>query len=279
MDVDELYGLTLERFVPERTALTKQLRAEGRRDEAGEVAARRKPSVAAWAVNQLVRTQRKAINELLAAGEALREAQSGVLAGRADARALRAASDRERAAVDVLVESARGLLTAGGHELSPATTERVSETLHAAALDDEARELVSAGRLERELRHAGFGSSLGDTPPAPPRRATTKTSSRPGRKPGAKKTSEPDQADERERAREREQARKAAQTAERQARREQDRAERALKTARQRHERAATAHRQATEELERADAALAKAQEAADTAADVHETAKAALER
>jgi hypothetical protein len=278
MDVDDLYGLTLERFVPERTALTKQLRAEGRRDEAADVAALRKPSVAAWAVNQLVRTQGKAINELLAAGEALREAQSAVLAGRADARSLRAGSDRERAAVDTLVESARGLLTAGGHELSPATMERVSETLHAAALDDEAQELVAAGRLERELRHAGLGAGLGDAPPATPRRSATKKPSRTGRKPGAKETREPDPADGREQARERERARKAAQAAERQARREQDRAERALKTARQRHERAVTAHRQATEELERADAALAEAQEAADAAADAHETARAALE-
>ena len=57
MDVDELFGLPLDEFIPERTALAKSLRAEGRRDEAKEVAATRKPSVAAWAVNQLVRTQ------------------------------------------------------------------------------------------------------------------------------------------------------------------------------------------------------------------------------
>ena len=37
------------------------LRAEKRRDEAAEVAALRKPSIAAWAVNQLVRTQHDAV--------------------------------------------------------------------------------------------------------------------------------------------------------------------------------------------------------------------------
>ena len=34
METHDLYGLPLERFVPERTALTKSLRAEGKRDEA-----------------------------------------------------------------------------------------------------------------------------------------------------------------------------------------------------------------------------------------------------
>ena len=61
MEPDDLYGLPLDRFVAERGALAKALRADGRRDEASRVAALRKPSVAAWAVNQLARTQRPAM--------------------------------------------------------------------------------------------------------------------------------------------------------------------------------------------------------------------------
>ena len=64
---DELYGLPLERFVPERQALARELRTGGRREQAAEVASLRKPSVAAWAVNQLVRTQRKAVAEIVPA--------------------------------------------------------------------------------------------------------------------------------------------------------------------------------------------------------------------
>ena len=170
MDADDLYGLALDRFVAERTTLAKGLRKEGRREEAGEVAALRKPSVAAWAVNQLVRTQRAAVLDLLAAGDALRDAQSELLAGRGDGRALRAAADRERAAVDGLVQAARGLLSSEGVELSATVIDRVSETLHAAALDEDAREQVRHGRLERELRHAGLGLGLGssETLGAPP---------------------------------------------------------------------------------------------------------------
>lgn len=168
MDSDDLYGLPLDRFIPERGAIAKALRKDGRRDEASEVASLRKPSVAAWAVNQLVRTQRTAIRALFDAGDDLREAQSNLLAGSGDGRALRAAGDHERAAVEALVERARGLLSSAGNELSAGVIDRVSDTLHAAALDEEAREHVLAGRLERELRHIGLGFGLGaGTAPEP----------------------------------------------------------------------------------------------------------------
>ena len=162
MEPDDLYGLPLDRFVAERGALAKELRAERRRDEAKEVAGLRKPSVAAWAVNQLVRTQDAGVGELLAAGDALRSAQEDLLAGKGDARALRTAGERERAAVDALVEAARGLLTSGGLELSEPVVERVADTLHAAALDEDAREQVQEGAPERELRHVGLGLGLGE---------------------------------------------------------------------------------------------------------------------
>src|SRR5947209_12895465 len=157
MDAHELYGLPLERFVPERSALAKALRAEGRRTEAAEVAKLPKPSRAAWAVNQLVRTQRRAVTALFEAGDALQRAQAEVIGGRGDARALREAAERERAAVKRLSDAARGLLTDEGHGLTPATLDRVSETLHAAALDDDARKQVEHACLERELRHIGLG--------------------------------------------------------------------------------------------------------------------------
>src|SRR5436309_11562353 len=113
-DATELYGLPLERFVPERGALAKRLRTEGRREEAARVASMRKPSLAAWAVNQLVRTQPRAVASLFGAGDALQGAHVDVLAGRGGAHALRDASDRERAAVDELVHLARGLLDGNG---------------------------------------------------------------------------------------------------------------------------------------------------------------------
>ena len=161
MDPGDLYGLPLERFTEERNGLAKELRRSGEREEATRVAGLRKPSVAAWAVNQLIRTQSREVKALYKAGDRLVAVQESLLAGRGDSGALREAADAERAAVDGLVDRARGLLSAGGEELSAARLERVRETLHAAALDKDARAQVSAGCLERELRHVGLGSPAG----------------------------------------------------------------------------------------------------------------------
>jgi len=250
VDVDDLYGLPFDEFVPARNALARELRKAGKRDEAAEVAALRKPSVAAWAVDQLVRTQRQAVSELFDAGDALRAAQDDVLAGRGDGQSLRAAVDRERIAVDALTASSRGLLSSEGHELSPTIVERVADTLHAAALDDDAREQVRSGRLERELRHVGLGA-FGAQPLAG-------TPARPAKKPdaGAKKSAE--------------RARAEARAAAREARRRVDHAERAHRVAAERRDRAAEALGEAEARLEAAGTELAEAQEAlraAETAA------------
>jgi hypothetical protein len=279
MDPRELYGLPLDRFVPERTALARTLRAEGRRDEAAAVGALRKPSVAAWAVNQLVRTQPKALAGLFAAGDALRDAQSAVLAGREDGRALREAAQRERTAVQELIDTGRGLLSSGGSELSPTVLDRVAETLHAAALDDQARTAIRDGCLEHELRHVGLGAG-GPAPPgadrpAPqggrerkPRSRARATTGGP-RQGGAGPAPHPDQP--RAAARERADARRAARIAVADARREADRTQRALQIARERRDRAAQA-------LSDAEQALAKAVSDAQAAADAHRRAQAELD-
>src|SRR4051794_9485819 len=190
-EADALYGLPADAFVPERDALAKRLRAEGRRAEADEIKALRKPSAAAWAVNQAVRSQPKAARALWDAGDALVAAQEDLLAGRGDAAGLRAASEGERAALDALLDAARGLLTSRGRDLGEATIERVRETLHAAAIEPAARADVEAGRATRERAHAGLGG-FGDMAlpaPAPPK-AKDKPKAKapaPAKKPAAKK--------------------------------------------------------------------------------------------
>ena len=121
MEPKELYGLPLERFTEERNALVKELRKEGRREEATEVSNLRKPSVAAWAVNQLVRTQRRDVANLLEAGDSLREAQSQLLAGHGDADALRDAVEApgsESWTASVAVGARRRIVTAATNAAS-----------------------------------------------------------------------------------------------------------------------------------------------------------------
>src|SRR6478736_6685161 len=95
-EVDALYGLPLDAFVPERDALAKRLRADKRREEADAVKALRKPSVAAWAANQVLRSQPGQRDALLEAGDALRAAQEDLLAGRGDAAAAPAPAKRTK---------------------------------------------------------------------------------------------------------------------------------------------------------------------------------------
>ncbi len=256
-DIDELYGLPLDRFVPERTALARELRSAGQREEASEVAALRKPSVAAWAVNQLVRTQRKGVDELFDAGDALRSAHDQVLAGRGDAGSLRGAVARVRTAVDELSQAARGLLTTDGHELSTTIIDRVSDTLNAAALDDEARAQVREGRLERELRHVGLGMTPGA---APPGRAPARARSRPKPATEPKQDTKAERAAAEERAKAHSEARSKARAAEREARRRVERATRAASTARERRAKAAEALEDAEDALAGAEREQAEAE-------------------
>ena len=266
MDAHDLYGLALDRFVAERGAVAKALRAEDRRDEAAEVASLRKPSIAAWAVNQLIRTQGRPVQALFDAGDALRGAQADLLAGSGDGRTLRAAGDRERGAVDDLVAAARGLLTSEGYELSAAVVERVSDTLHAAALDERAREQVREGCLQRELRHVGLGLGLGEEvfapPPPGPAKGEAKVKGAAKGEAAAKDAVAAQDAAAKRRAereaaaaeRERAAARKVARTAAVTARRRAEAATRAAQTAQERRDRAARA-------LSEGDAALARARE------------------
>lgn len=153
----DLYGLPLDQFTPERNQLAKRLRADGEKEEAARVAKLRKPSTAAWAVNQLMRTQKKAIEELFQAGDELLAAQSKAVGGKGSADVLKSATQRQREATAKLLEKAGGLLNPEGHELPANVQERVSETLRAAAVDPDSREQLKDGCLTKELRFTGIG--------------------------------------------------------------------------------------------------------------------------
>src|SRR3954452_22725538 len=73
---DELYGLSLAEFTPARDARAKALKGT---ELAGPVKALRKPSMAAWVVNLLVRRDAEQVEQVLAVGAALREAQQSRL--------------------------------------------------------------------------------------------------------------------------------------------------------------------------------------------------------
>ncbi|MFZ0384823.1 MAG: hypothetical protein WAL22_04095 [Solirubrobacteraceae bacterium] len=256
-DESELYGVSRDRFVVERNALARALRADGRRDDAQRVAKLAKPTLAVWTVNQLARRDSDAIDELFAAGQQLDDAQRELLAGDGDRETLRAAGQRERDAVDALVTAARTVIGDAGDPASPATLGRIADTLHAAALEPEVQLIVRDGRLDRELRHVGLGDVA--------ERAQPGDRPRTGRGAGRTSRADTQQRDrQRQAEREREAARlEALRKAESEARHAAEQAADDVRRAEEARDRAAAA-------LDDADHTLAAARERAQVAAEHH---------
>jgi hypothetical protein len=158
-EIDHLYGLPLDEFVPQRDAAAKRLRADGERDAAAAVKALRKPTAGAWALNQAVRRRGAETQDLLDAGERLRAAHADLLSG-GDRNELRAAMDEQRRLAGILSDCAEAIASETGKS-GPALRERVRSTLHAAAVDDEVREQLESGRLVREQEAVGLGGPFG----------------------------------------------------------------------------------------------------------------------
>jgi len=155
-EIDRLYGKPLHEFTAARDALARDLRRAGDRAAADEVKALRKPTVSAWAINQLARNERMKVRSVLVGGEKLRSAHAELLGGGRPAKVTEA-SDAERKAISHLVSSAAKILSQAGHSPNESTLERVASTLRAAAVDDEGRLLLEKGRLTRDLDPSGFG--------------------------------------------------------------------------------------------------------------------------
>jgi hypothetical protein len=144
-DVDELFKLPLADFIGARNALAAQLKKSGQANDASLVKSLAKPSVSAWAVNQLYWHQRAAFDKLLAAGQRLRGKVTD----------MRGALDARREALLHLADLATSLLSDAGHNPSPDTIRRVTTTLEAlSALSDG----PTLGRLTQDVDPPGFES-------------------------------------------------------------------------------------------------------------------------
>ncbi len=162
-EVERLYGLPLDEFTRERNEAASRLRKEGDADGAAKLKQLEKPTVAAWAVNQLARRHPDQVREALAAGREVRKAHRAALGGRGG-EALAEASRRERETVSRLVASAGAVLEEAGRKASEQTLDKIRATLHAATLDLEAGKALEAGTLTGELEPSGFGPLLSAVP-------------------------------------------------------------------------------------------------------------------
>jgi len=146
-ELDRLYQLPLNEFTSSRDELAKRLRAKGEREQADEIKTLRKPTAAVWLVNQLVHERPLDVQRLLKAGESLTKSQAPEVR-RAEQRAL-----------EQLAKGAREIAERAG--IGSSALGKATETLRAASLTAEGRELLKRGRLTEELEPPGFEALTG----------------------------------------------------------------------------------------------------------------------
>jgi hypothetical protein len=154
----EAFRARPEDFVATRDALAKQLREDGREDDAAAVKALRKPTVVVWALNQLAVRAPKEIEALLEAGRELRAAQQAATSAARGADRLREATAARRAAVAPLLTVANEALDGA----STAQTDAIRAALETASVDPEAGVHLSTGTFTPVPANApGFGDVFG----------------------------------------------------------------------------------------------------------------------
>src|SRR5438552_6196542 len=170
-EIDQLFALPLDELTGARNELARRLKEDGNAEAAEQVRTLTKPSVAAWAVNQLARRAAEDVRTLLNVGARLRNAQERSLQGERAAGELRAAQSEEREVVRKLTQRAGELLRDAGRPATGATLDRVSSTLRSAALAEPGRTLLRDGRLTGDVEVSGFDAFAGLDVPASGRRA------------------------------------------------------------------------------------------------------------
>ncbi|MDO5711363.1 MAG: hypothetical protein Q4P32_06445 [Micrococcales bacterium] len=150
--VEQLYASSPDQFVAERKRLAALVRSRGDRALATQIAALRKPTMSAWAVNAAVRTRADLVADLVGFSASMRSAQSGL-----DGSAIR---DLSRGREDLLGRLSQGVQAAAddvGRQLGAALLAETRATFVAAIADPQAQLAVTSGCLTRALSYSGFG--------------------------------------------------------------------------------------------------------------------------
>jgi hypothetical protein len=150
--VQQLYAAGLGEFTETRSALVAEAKAAGEKELADQVAALRKPTVAAWALNLAVREMPDELESFHDFAELLREAQRTL-----DSDQLRLLSRERARRVDALARKVEAVARDAGQPVSDAVGEDIRATLTAFIASEDAEEAVQTGALVKPLRYSGFG--------------------------------------------------------------------------------------------------------------------------
>jgi hypothetical protein len=157
---DDLYTLDPSEFTAARDRLAAELKKAGERDGAAEVKALRRPTVTAWALNQLARRHGDEVRLLLAASAEVARAQVEVSAG-GETSAFRRLTKERRELVHRLAAAGTAVLDEREAGSGGGRRDALVTALEAASMDEEGGEALLAGRLTTEPQPAaGFGGFL-----------------------------------------------------------------------------------------------------------------------
>jgi hypothetical protein len=143
--LDEVYGVEPGDFVPARKRLAAELRAAGHTAAAKSLLGARRPTTAAWALNQLSRRDPGLVQALLDRSRELEAAQVGE--GTGGREGIREATRSQRQALAAATEATLAML---GPRASDAYRAQILATLHAASAEAPVAEALQSGRLVRE---------------------------------------------------------------------------------------------------------------------------------
>ena len=144
---DALYAGSAEDFTDARNRAAKDV---GDKDLAAQIKKLKKPSVAAWAINLLVRRESEQIDSVLGLAGQLRAAAEAL-----DGDELRALTRQRRQLTTALASSARSLARDAGVRLTGAVVDQVEGMLTAAMLDEVAAQAVRTGRVVTAFTSTG----------------------------------------------------------------------------------------------------------------------------
>ncbi|MER5433491.1 hypothetical protein [Streptomyces sp. NPDC002588] len=169
--LDELYTVPPPGFVPRREELAAAARTAGRVEDARRIHAARRPTLAAWAANLLLRSRPEESRRFLELGRALREAYQSL-----DTSGVKQLSEQRRGIVTSLSLQAARLARESGHRLSDTAQRDVESTLHAVLTDPAAADQWAAGRLTGALTPpADFPSAAAASAGTRPKRTGDET--------------------------------------------------------------------------------------------------------
>jgi len=153
-ELDELFQLPLADFTGVRNEIAARMKKSGNANEAAAVKSLLKPTVSAWAVNQLYWNSRDEFDDLIDAGQRVRKFQTSGFSGKINE--MRQAMDARGKALNRLSDIAATLLSEAGNSPTPDMLRRIATTLEAlssfASLDDG----PTLGRLTQDVDPPGF---------------------------------------------------------------------------------------------------------------------------